>query len=351
MSLYHLRLEMEKRPSKADTASPSEPRGRREEGSQREETTQAQLTHPPDFWSFWVKTRAELGEIPPNVAREPLWEQDPAILFERLAFDSLGGARLSGYAIRWRDNVERPLVVHGHGYGGGLEFMWHWARKGVNVLGVEVRGYGCSQEALPARSPYGYILTGIESPEEHVLRGAVCDYARAVEVGKELLGFHASRTVLQGTSFAGGLAVMVQGLLGIADLLVVSVPSLGWVEGRRSLASGGSGYEIRRYLEEHPEREEDLMDVMRYFDSMNFAPEVRCPSLVGVALADEVVPPPSVYAIIDHLGGPCEIATWPASHADLPEEHFFRERFEAYWLRLATEGVPANFGKTKATEG
>ena len=307
----------------------------------------ARLTRPPDFWSFWAETRAELGEVPPDISREPFLTQDPALLFEKLDFDSLGGVRITGYVIQWRDDVERPLVVHGHGYGSGLDFMWHWARRGVNVLGVEVRGYGRSKRALPEQSPYGYILTGIESPEKHVLRGAVCDYARGVAVGSELLGSRTSCTVLQGASFAGGLAVMVEGLFGIADLLVVSVPSLGWVEGRRALASAGSGFEIRRYLEERPELEEDVMNVLSYFDSMNFAPEVHCPTLVGVGLADRVVPAAVVYAIAEHLAGPYEVMTWPASHAGLPEEDFFRERFEAYWLRLAKEGIPVDFGKTE----
>ena len=90
---------------------------------------------------------------------------------------------------------------------------------------------------LPARSPWGYVLTGIESPAECVLRGAVCDYMRAVEAGTEILGPLVSRTVLNGTSFAGGLAVMAQSVMQVADLLALAVPSFGWIEGRRFLAA------------------------------------------------------------------------------------------------------------------
>ena len=342
---------MESRPPKAISARLRKLRGRSAKDESREEPLRAALALPPGFESFWEKTRTELEKVPLDMSRVPLQTRDPALLFERLTFGSLGRARVSGYALRWKDDAERPLAVHGHGYGGGLDVRWHWAAEGVNVLGVEVRGYGRSRGALPTRSPWGYILTGIESPEEHVLRGAVCDYMRAVEAGRELLGSRTSRTVLTGASFAGGLAVMAEGLLQAADLLAVAVPSLGWTEGRRLLASKGSAGEINRYLEEYPEREEDLMEVLRYFDPMNFAPYVRCPTLVGVALADEVVPAPTVYAIVEHLGGPREVVTWPASHADLPEEDFFRERFEAYWFHLAKEGIPASFGKPEATEG
>ena len=307
---------------------------------------QPSLTRPPDFESFWEKTRMELAGIEPALAREPLASQNAAFGFERLTFDSLGEARVSGYAIRWKDNLPRPLVVHSHGYDGGLDPMWRWAEAGVNVVGVEARGYGRSRDALPAPSRWGYALSGIESPEEYVLRGAVCDYMRAVEVGGETLGPLVSRTVLNGTSFAGGLAVTAQSVMQAADLLVVAVPSFGWAEGRRFLVEEGSGREINRYLEAHPGREEDAMVVLSYFDPMNFAADIRCPTLVGLGLEDEVVPAPTVYAIANHLGGPHEVVRLPVSHTDRPEEKLW-DRFEARWLRLAVEGVPPDFGEQK----
>jgi cephalosporin-C deacetylase len=304
------------------------------------------LTRQTDFGAFWEKTGAELGRVEPGLTREPLDSEDPAFGFERLSFGSLGGARVSGYAIFWKDNDPRPLVVHSHGYGGGLDPMWRWARAGVNVVGVEARGYGRSEDALSRRSRWGYVLTGIESPESYVLRGAVCDYMRAVEVGREMLGPSVSRTVLNGTSFAGGLAVMAQGVMQVADLLVVAVPSFGWAEGRRFLVEEGSGNEINHYLKAHPEREEDLMAVLSYFDPMNFAADIRCPTLVGLGLRDGVVPAPTVYAIANHLGGPHEVVRLPVSHTERPEERLW-DHFEKYWLRLVVGGVPTDFGEVR----
>ena len=305
------------------------------------------LTRPPDFEEFWVRTREELGRVPLDVSREPLPAEHAPLLVERLKFGSLGGVRISGYLIRWDDGETRPLVVHGHGYGDHeLDPRWDWARAGVHVLGVQVRGYGRSRDALPVSSPDGYVLTGIRAPEEYVLRGAVCDYARAVEAGAQVMGPRVSRLVLTGTSLAGGLAIMAEGMMRVADLLAVAVPTFGWAEGRRFLTKEGSGAEIKRYLETHPEREEDLMAVLSYFDTMNFAPDVRCPTLVGVGLVDDVVPAPTVYAIANRLGGPHEVVELPVSHSDLPEERLW-DKFEDYWLRLAVEGVPPGFGKNE----
>jgi cephalosporin-C deacetylase len=266
------------------------------------------------------------------------------IRLEWLSFASLGDARISGYLLRWADDAPRPLVVHGHGYGGPTTPRWRWARAGLNVVGVDMRGWGRSRAALPSPSRWGWVLTGIESPERHALRGAVCDYLRAVQVGRELLGTAVSRVVLEGSSFAGGLALMAEALAPAADLLAVAVPSFGWVEGRRLFGSSGSAGEINRYLERRPEHAaEDLMVVLRYFDPMHLASLVRCPTLVGVGLVDEVVPAPTVEAIAAHLGGPREVMRFPVSHSSSPKERRWRA-FERRWIELALGGVPPGFG-------
>src|SRR5918998_484683 len=110
-------------------------------------------------------------------------------------------------------------------------------------------------------------------------------------------------------------------------------------EERSFLVKERSGDEIKRYLEAHPEREEDLMTVLSYFDPTNFANDVRCPTLVGPGLLDDVVPAPTVRAI----GGPHEVVDLPVSHTQLPEEQLWYD-FEAYWFRLAVGGVPPGFG-------
>src|SRR3712207_8477025 len=67
-------------------------------------------------------------------------------------------------------------------------------------------------------------------------------------------------------------------------------------------------------------RSDDAMVVLSYFDPMNFAANIRCPTLVGLGLEDDVVPAPTVYAIANHLGGPHEVIRLPVSHTR-SEEH------------------------------
>jgi len=303
------------------------------------------LSRPGDFSAFWSRTLEELDGIPPRLDRQPEGKTG-GLQLERFAFDSLREGRIHGYLLRWEDGTPRPLVVHSHGYGDQTTPMWSWARAGLNIVGIDVRGYGESRSALPSPSRWGWVLTGIESPETHVLRGAVCDVLRGARMAGQLLGGVVTRTVLLGMSFAGGLVLMAQALDAVADLLVVAYPTFGWAEGRRFLASSGSAAEIEQFLRRRPEHAaEDVMVVLRYFDPINFAEWVRCPTLVGMGMADEVVPAQTVLAIAAHLGGPYEVMQFPVSHSESPEERLW-DAFERRWIAMARSGVPTGFGSS-----
>lgn len=302
------------------------------------------LNRPPDFEAFWNETLEALEAEAPDVRRTPAGVAGANRRLETLTFASLGGARLYGYLLRWTDDTPRPLVVHSHGYGSQYAVRHDWAERGLHVLGVDIRGFGRSADALPARSRWGYMLTGATAPETYVLRGAVCDYARAARVGRDLLGDRVGRVVLYGYSFAGALAVMAEAVMRHpTDLLVAGVPTFGWAEGRQFFVRMGSGAEINRFLAERPADAEDLMVVLRYFDAVNFAPYVTCPALVGIGIDDDVVPASTVYAIANHLAGPHEVMEFPVSHSDSPLEALW-ERFDARWIELALGGIPVGFG-------
>lgn len=304
---------------------------------------------PKDFHRFWRTTLDELENVPVELTRDPSRTQRATdLILEDISFASLGGARIHGYVLRPREERNCPLVVHAHGYGSCCSVQWDWGRAGLGVVGIDVRGFGRSADALPNPSKWGYVLSGIASPETSVLRGAVCDYLRAAHVGRMLLAPRGRRTVFYGRSFGGGLAVMAEGVGQVADFLALAVPTFGWAEGRHFFVRDGSGQEINSYLRRHPDLTEDVMLVLRYFDSTHLAGLVRCPALVGVGLEDAVVPANTVYAIANRLRGPVEIMEFPVSHTDRPEEKRW-EAFEARWERLAADCLPSDFGRDPAT--
>ncbi len=300
------------------------------------------LTRPNDFESFWQQTLAELQTIEPQATVYPAeHQQHREIVMEYVTFPSLFGVHVHGYTLRWRDSQPRPLVVHSHGYMSKCFPMWEWAKAGLNVLGVDIRGFGRSEAAVPKLSKWGYILTGIDSPENFIVRGAVCDYMQAVRVAGTLYESNTTRLILEGHSFAGANALMSEAVMQVADLLVIGVPTFGWAEGRRLLVQKGSGSEINHFLDLNPDMEYDMMGMLRYFDSINFAAFIKCPTLLGVGVVDEVVPAPTVYAISNHMKCPLRIMEFPVSHSDAPEKALWRH-FDAEWLALAQQDIPQN---------
>ncbi len=300
---------------------------------------------PRDFLEFWQTTLDELEGVPVALTRERADSNgagEPTL--EHISFDSLWGMRISCYFLHPTNGEDRPLVIHAHGYGSRCTVQWDWGRAGFNVIGIDIRGYGRSADAVPNVSEWGYVLTGTTAPETAVLRGAVCDYVRAARIGQQLLVPNARHTVFYGRSFGGGLALMAEAVTQAADFLALGVPSFGWAEGRYFFVKEGSGQEISAYLKANPDHTEDLMLVLRYFDSTYFAELVRCPTLIGVGLEDVVVPADTVFAIANHLAGPVEIMEFPFSHTDRPEEKLW-DKFEERWEKLAQREGPVRFGE------
>ena len=311
------------------------------------QSVKPELNRPPDFAQFWRATKAELDAVDPAVAVLESLHRD-GVTLERLEFASLGGARIRGYVLR--HDEPRPMIVHSHGYGSQCEIRWDWAQQGVDVFGVDIRGFGMSAGAVGEWSRSGYVLTGIQSPETSILRGAVCDYARAVQVARSLHPESETRLVAHGISFAGGLALMAEAaLLNTLDVLVIGVPTFGWVDGRHFYVKAGSGAEISAYVERRPQSAEDIALVLRYFDSMSHAADVTCPTVVGLGRLDDVVPAKTVYAIANHLAGRHEIMEFPISHSDHPDEQLWRA-FDDRCVDLARSGVPADFGSRRLTQ-
>lgn len=305
-------------------------------------------TAPPDFEQFWTATVAALAHIPFDIHDTTRPGAIADTTLHDVSLLSWDHRRIQGYALTWDDDRPRPLVVHSHGYRSQVEPQHAWAaRAGCHVVGIDVRGFGRSVGALPEPSPWGWLLTGARQPETSVLRGAVCDYVRAAQVATRMLPTPASRIVCHGVSLAGGLATMATAIVPQADLLVVGVPTFGWSEGRRLLVERGSGAEISGFLEGHPQYpEDDLQQVLCYFDSALFAPAIDCPTLVGIGRVDRVVPAPCVAPVAAALHAPHEVMEFPVSHAagDPMREW---DRFDDRWLALARYGVPADFGQQR----
>lgn len=304
---------------------------------------------PEDFARFWqatVDNTYEVDAMPVLARQKPVAE---GLTLDHLTYKSLGHETIAGYLLAHDGPEPKPLVIHSHGYNAQYDVMLNWANAGCHVFGIDFRGFGRSS-GLPL-SPAGYIMTGIESPQTSIVRGAVADLVQAVKTAKSLLGWRASSVILYGFSFGGAMATMAASLVDELDLLVVGQPTLGWHKERLRLSTAGSSAEIKRYIEQHPEQADTVMRTLDYFETMHFAARIEHATFLGIGLDDDVVPSRSVFAIGNCLPREkTELRILPVAHSADPRESLWAE-FDEEWLAMARNGLPAGFGNRELNIG
>ena len=302
--------------------------------------TRPPLTRPDGFFPFWRNALAALAAVAPNLRLGLAVTSPEGARITPVRFTSLGACDVQGFLIAHDHSDDcaatdrtapRPLVVTTHGYNSQsnpvLEAR-HATACGADLFCFDVRGFGLSRSSCEV-DPRGYILTGLTDPHTSILRGAVCDYVRATEVAQQL-GAGRGGVVFHGRSYGGALAFLAQGLTSRADYLAVALPTFGWVDGRRRLVTRGSGQEVNDHLARNPRLEAAAMATLRYFDTVNVADRIACPTLIGVAQRDDVVPAATVYAIANHMDPPPEIVELPVGHSTDEEERRWVD-FDERW--------------------
>lgn len=278
---------------------------------------------PRDFKSFWIETRERLNDVPIELEITRFVSNDDSDVFQAEWFaNSYEGRRIGGPLIIPKD-VKGPQWVYSHGYGNtdrGAARQTNLASKGFIAVGLDARGYNRSRIPGDPRIP-GWAVFGVEDRTQYILRGAVADVMRAVDVARAIEGADPERTVLSGGSFSGGLSALAAPWIDNLAYLALRVPTFGAYELRRQLVKRGSGHEINTFLNTlSPGRIAHVMTELRYFDAVNAAPLIRdLPVTVGLGISDVVVPGETVAAIYNALGtNDKELLTYPCSHTDHP---------------------------------
>ena len=273
-----------------------------------------QVTCPDDFDNFWGETLAGLAEMPldARVTPDPLRSNDGVNVYQ-VTYRSLDGLEIFGwYSVPAQGEGPFPAILHLPGYKSEPAVRRDWGRKGVVVLSVAVRG------KLPSSSQFnpgypGLLTSGVESRDTYSYKGVISDCSRGLDFLLARPEVDPERVYACGSSQGGGLTLITSGLRAEIKGGVSGYPFLCCYPESMKMLRSYPYDELSCYSRYYPERTGQMLETLRYFDAVNFAPRIKCPMVVGIALEDEVCPPETSYAAYRLLGGEKELWLFPNS--------------------------------------
>ena len=278
------------------------------------EAFSTQVTCPDDFDDFWSGTLEMLSGISLKsiIMAEPIRSNDDVHVFH-VTFLSLGGLEISAwYSLPTKGDGPFPAIVNFPGYKSEPPVRRDWGKKGVAVLSVAVRGKLMSSSEFNPGYP-GLLTAGLESKENYGYRGVISDCVRAVDFLRSRPEIDPDRIYACGSSQGGGLTLIIAALRPEIKGGVAGYPFLCCYPEAMTMFQSYPYDELACYARAYPGDEQQTLETLRYFDAVNFAPRIKCPMVVGIALDDEVCPPETSYAAYDALTAHKELWLFPNS--------------------------------------
>lgn len=274
----------------------------------------SQVTCPDDFEDFWSGVLSELAKTPlnPSLIHDPLRSTIYVDVFQA-TYTSLGGLEIfAWYSVPTTDQGPFPAILHLPGYKSEPAVRRDWGRKGVVVLSVAVRGKLHSSSEFNPGYP-GLLTSGLEDRDSYSYKGVISDCVRGVDFLHSRPEVDSERLYVCGVSQGGGLTLITSALRSEIKGGVSGYPFLCCFPESMAMLRSYPYDEITCYLRAYPERVEQVLGTLRYFDAVNFARKINCPMAVGLALEDEVCPPETSYVAYRELAGPKELWLFPDS--------------------------------------
>lgn len=294
---------------------------------------------PDDFDLFWDGVLTELAAVPldAGIDHDPLRSTD-AVKVYQAGYRSLDGLEIfAWYSVPAVGDGPYPAVLILPGYKSEPSLRRDWGGKGVAALSVAVRGKLPSSSTFNPGYP-GLLTHGIEDRDAYGYKGVISDCLRGVDFLLSRPEIDPARIYCCGSSQGGGLTLITSALRPEIKAGVSGYPFLCCFPESMQMLRSYPYDELSCYARAYPDRTEQMLETLRYFDAVNFAPRIKCPMVVGIAMEDEVCPPETSYAAFRLLGGQRELWLFPNSGHGNAHEYPARE---AAWLQQRIGAAPA----------
>ena len=264
---------------------------------------------PEDFASYWQTQKKILSEIPMNVKLTPVSKPDAEGLeIYDVQADTFDG-KLSGYLAfpKGAKPKSLPAILTCHGAGVGSSQTAnpiYWAKNGFIALDFNAHG-------LPNGKPkefYENLRTGelsmypnknTDNRNKVFFRTLYMRLMRAIDVLCSQPQWDGKHLVVTGGSQGGGQTLAAAALDRRVTFAVAHIPAMCDHTGNK--IGRIVGWPRVSPLDKDGNYDKKKTEESRYWDGMNMAAFIKCPTVITVGLRDTVCPPTTAYATYANL--------------------------------------------------
>lgn len=277
------------------------------------------LTAPSDLDEFWEKTLQSAAEKPLNATRVQTETPLRHMLAYKVEYEGFDDTRIQGWFVLPKERpaeAKLPCVVLFHGYTGSKGYPEDYAQyvaMGMAAFAIDIRGQGGETGNLLAQRygmTRGWLTQGILDKDEFYYKAIAVDALKALEWAAEQEEIDAGRICASGGSQGGGLALLAAALSDVPAIAVAHIPNMCHMD-FGILNSTSSLTEAAELLNRFPDRLDDVLHTLSYFDMMNLADRIDIPLIVTVGLKDTVTMPETIFAAYNRIRADKAIEVYP----------------------------------------
>ncbi len=317
------------------------------------------LPCPADFNAFWSRNLESVRAVSLSPTLAPEASPNPGVDLWQITLDNYGGTKVHGQlAMPSRKGAETfpaMLIIQGLGFSPlSKQSAVKPASKGWLVLNVQahdIPAYGSKDdyERIRKTTHRDFFKIGNEDRTKSYYLGIYLGTVQAVRYLQSRPEWNGTVLVVRGGSHGGMLALVAAALNADAVTGVMAkVP--GGCDLNGNLVGNRAGFPDWWNAALERPKPEIVRRTAEYYDLVNFAPWIKAPTLIGIALGDRTCPPPGMFIFSNQLSSAHELLIMPsAGHDATPlNPHRPFDDKETSWLESLKKGEPPSTAKQRA---
>jgi cephalosporin-C deacetylase-like acetyl esterase len=304
---------------------------------------------PDDFDEFWKAKLAELAAVPSNPVLKSEPSEKDGVEYCQVTMDNIRGTHIHGQLARPSTSGKRPALLM-------LQYAGVYPLQKKTVTDRAAEGWlvlNLSAHDLPIDKPKeyydglkelaDYASIGIGNRDSSYFLRMYLSCYRAVEYLASRDDWDGKTLAVMGSSQGGMQTLVVASLNPRVTAAMANVPAgcdnTGPLIGReggwpkwynRSRAATRASSDITL---------DQAMEAGRYYDTVNFVRQIKCPTLMTVGLIDTTCPPAGVLAAYNQIIAPKRLIVMErADHLGHGFSHKPWHEESARWLKALLEG-------------